>query len=265
MYSTILTNIVNNIYKTEGEKQKNLLKYFCNNLRYCKLETLIKYKAFIVISNDYLKRFDKDLEDYPNLNIYIQGKCKLYSRLIIPIWGFDNKVHSFLIFDDGRRENGIILGKDQYIAYETLNNKDFEKGKYWLMYPNLFKEAFNKKYICIVDGTFDAINLNTLEIPTVALLSSNLTKYHREYLKFIPNWIIVADNDRAGKELFEYSRKFNNHCVRLIFNNKYKDIDDYIKNNINLENEENIKNNEIINTINKIKSTGFLLNMEMGV
>jgi len=252
MYSQILTKLVNNIYASDYLKQKNLLEYFCNNIRKIDLNILLDCKAFIVISDRYLLNFDKDLDIYPELNIYQNGKCKFYSRLILPIWGFDNLVHSFVIYDDGHRDGGIILDRSNYTAYETLNNSGFEKGRFWFSPPNTFRKAYEEKYIAITDGVFDALALNAIDIPTVSLLSSNLTKYHREYLKFIKNWVVFADNDRAGTELFNYCKDFNNHCIRYKFNKEFKDIDEYIK----LNGFNKIKSN-----INKAKSQGFMLDI----
>ncbi len=223
----VYTELVDCIWEKHGELQTMMLEAFGATTRKCNVELLKEYRAFIIPNNMYLiNLFGGDVLT-PGLALYNQGNCRFNRRLCIPIYGFDNRVHGFVGYDDGS-ECKTEDEKATYVPYLYLDRMAFDKAKHMLITPDEYRKAIDKGYICLVDGIFDKISCEALGIPTVSLLGSRLTRYHRAYLKYIKNWVVLADNDNAGNLLTNACKRANPNTVRLSFH-KTKDIDEYIQ------------------------------------
>ena len=113
-----------------------------------------------------------------------------------------------------------------YYAYSSKNV--FDKGNYLLMGEGAYDRALAESYLVVVDGVFDQISLAFEGINSAALLGSTLTPQILMLLRFIPNIIVLADNDDAGLLLYEHLKK-QHHGVRLFKQNYGKDADDVLK------------------------------------
>lgn len=227
----IYTAIVNNVWLDEsGELQATMLKEFSKSYRICDYNSLIKYKAFLVYYNNLLLDYTPEKANPEGL-YSLNGVCFFKNRLVIPIWGFDKKVHGFVGYDNGN-ECSTKQEKDSLIPYLYLSDKYFQKDKFWFLTYDEYISAFNNQYICIVDGIFDKITLQSLGYNTTSLLGSNLTTYHRDYLRYIKNWIVFSDSDVAGNHLYEICKRYNPNTIRIQVGNA-KDIDERLRNDTN--------------------------------
>jgi len=221
----LYTKLVDKIWKEHGELQTFMLKEFGRDFRNCKVEKLIEYRAFLIPNNSYLIQMEGEISA-PQHGLYRSDKCIFNKRLVIPIIGFDGFVHSFIGYDNG---NAVSEIKDKlsHIYYIYQSREVFNKDRYMLITPEEYREAIELDYICLTDGVFDKITVSETGTPCASLLSSRLTKYHINYLRYIKNWIVLADNDNAGKMLTQYCKRINPNTTRMRFSGA-KDIDEFI-------------------------------------
>ena len=223
----ILTKLVNNIWSEDNKSaQLELLRLFNEHYRKCNYEYLGKLGAFIAFNNDYIAQQYEDYEEITNMctGLYsTSGKCIFSNRLVIPIRGFNNKVYGFVGYDNG---NNCMTDEDRikHIPYLYMSDKYFAKDRFWLINKDEYEDAYHKGYICIVDGIFDKITLQGLGYNAVSLLGSSLTKYHRDYLRYIKNWIVFSDSDLAGNHLYEICKNYNSNTIQVKVGGA-KDID----------------------------------------
>ena len=241
------TSLVQKIYEVHGDIQKAILKEFSLTRRKSSYEMLVKYKAFFVPSNLYLINIDNDCS-VPNYGLYSGGHCMFNQRLVIPIWGFDGRVHSFVGYDDGK-ELKTDEERATHIYYLYQSRIYFNKDRYMLITPDQFQKAHEEQFICLVDGVFDGLTVNSLGYPTAPLLSSRFTEYHKKYLRYIKNWVLLMDNDDAGDMLESYAKHNNTHAIRLKFSGA-KDIDEFI-------NKSETNKRKFIESMEYLRDVGF--------
>ena len=137
-------------------------------------EELIK-REFIYVPNDIylLHFFGSEIAEY-KYGVYREESCNFYKRLIFPIRGFNKQVVGL---------GGWSCDSEWKYVYspDTL----WDKKKYFYIAPEDFEQAIEDDYIMIVDGIFDAINLNRIGLHAVSLMGSNLSNWHIQYLKMI--------------------------------------------------------------------------------
>jgi len=56
--------------------------------------------------------------------------------------------------------------------------------------------------VYVVDGIWDSITLNFLGFPCISLMGSRVSEYISKILALYKRLILVADNDKAGVDLF---------------------------------------------------------------
>lgn len=250
MIQDFYTELVNKIYEEATEEYlTEIIKIFKECYREFDLETLMKYKPFIILNDEYLIKLTGGEILNEEYDLYQGDRFKFINKLIIPLWGFDDKVHGFVGYDNGNDtpENKVN------IKYKYQKKHVFKKEREIFITTEEYEKAFKDQYICIVDGIFDKIALTSLGIPSCSLHGTSLTKYHIEYLKFIKNWVVFGDNDDAGLELYLKCKAVNKNTVRITFNGA-KDIDEKIKHNGDLK---------LIEVVNKLKEEGFRLNYDL--
>ena len=220
------TLLVKEIYDQFGVLQTEMIKYYSTNTRKCSAEMLIRYKAFFIPNNNFLFSLMGSTIFAPQYGLYKNDKCIFDQRLVIPIYGFDGRVHGFVGYDNGE-ELTTEEEKQKHIYYLYQSKSNFNKDRYMLITPEEYVDALEKQYICLTDGVFDKFTVNSLGYPAASLLSSRLTKDHIKYLGYIKNWIVLADNDDAGDMLEDYAKYKHNRTVRLKFSG-HKDIDEFV-------------------------------------
>jgi DNA primase len=230
---TIYTELVDHLWSANNSNvQESLLREFAKTMRICDAEYLIKMKAFPVINNQIIANILEEINcnDLVATGLYQPtGRCTFLGRLVIPLRGFDNQVHGFVGYDNGNEckseEEKLML-----IPYLYLADNYFKKERYWFMNRDEYLNALENQYICIVDGIFDKITLQTLGHPATSLLGSNISKYHRDYLRYIKNWIVFSDSDIAGTQLYKTCKKFNPNTIQIRVGNGAKDVDERLRN-----------------------------------
>lgn len=231
----IFTTLVNNIWNEEStEFQKSLLKSFNDNYRICNYDYLASLKAFMIFNDDYLTHFYDNFQELTSISTGLYsnlGKCVFNKRLVIPLTGFDDKVYGFVGYDNG---NDCKTDEDRikHIPYLYMSDKYFAKDKFWLLRKDEYISAYNNQYICLVDGIFDKVTLQGLGYNTASLLGSSLTKYHRDYLRYIKNWVVFSDSDLAGNRLYDVCKNYHPNTIQIQVGNA-KDVDERLRNEPN--------------------------------
>ena len=210
-YAKIMSN------ETYKREQELWIKQAATDIRKMDYTELIK-REFLYIPNDIymLHFFGSEIMEY-KYGVYREESCNLYKRLIFPIRDFNGKV--------------VALGGwscDSEWKYVYSPDTLWDKNKYFYVCPDDFVGAIDDDYLFIVDGIFDAINLNHIGLHAVSLMGSNLSNWHVQYLKMFKYVIVVPDNDNAGVSLVKKLKKHRPDAIVLL-QGKYKDIDDYIK------------------------------------
>lgn len=198
-------------------EQKLWVKEASEQLR--KLPAVELYKReFLYIPNDIfmLHFFGAEIADY-KYGVYREDHCNFYKRLVFPIRGFNGQVAGL-----GGWAN------DSQWTYIYSPDTCWDKSRYFYITPEDFAKALEDDYLIIVDGIFDSISLNHLELHAASLMGSNLSNWHRQYLKMFKYIIVIPDNDNAGVALTKKVKKFRKDAI-VIQQGKYKDIDDFIK------------------------------------
>lgn len=164
--------------------------------------------------------------------LYQGDFCYLAERLAMPLKTFNGEVIGFVGYSKVTDEDletdteGNFLSIIGSIKYRYPSSLLFDKSRYLYMSGEEWINAYNTGAVVIVDGLFDKRMLNLIGIPACSLCGSNLTIYHKEYLKRIPRKIVIADNDTAGRQLYRDCKNAFG-AVELI-NRETKDIDEFL-------------------------------------
>lgn len=248
MNSGFYTKLANRVYENDIDNQMLYLEMFASKVRNMPLDTLLKYKTFFVPDDFYLYDMSDGLAQNPKYGLYYGDKCIFSRRMVTPLPDFMGNVGGFVGYDDGSDLDDSE--KDTLVKYIYLGKDVFEKGRYMFITPEEYLKARKEKYIAIVDGIYDKEMLSTYGVNATSLLGTNLTDYHKYYLKEIPYWIVPYDADGAGVDLYRYAKYLNNNTVALKFLGT-KDIDEKLKQHGAVE--------KLINTIHQMKREGFKL------
>lgn len=251
---------IESVWNTDPELQLELLNLIVSdirgisdtNLRNAQVQYLKSIGAFYVHTGEYLlEHFGKGILDKSN-GIFNQfNTCTLQGRLVFPIRIADGSVLGFIGYSNKPKD----WPEDKsWIKYLYPGKEVFNKGRYMFIEPQELEKAIKDRYICIVDGIFDKIVLQCLGINAVSLCGSMLTDWHIKYLSFIEHKIVIADNDVAGRKLY-------NNCVWKMPNvveirqPTFGDIDDYLKTDRRIHN--------FLSVFNQMQEEGFLLSGEL--
>lgn len=223
----LYTKLIDDIWLYDNAIQTLVIEEFCKSYRKCDSATLLSYKPFLNLDNNYIYRVSDGELAPSTYGLYRGNTCVFNKRLVIPIRGFDDIVYGFVGYDNG---NELTSEEDKinFVPYLYLNETVFKKEKYCFITREEYLLALQQQYICIVDGVFDKISLTAMGLPAVSLLGSNLSKYHREYLRYIPNWIVFSDNDLAGHKLYSVCKNYNPKTIKVSVGCGCKDIDERI-------------------------------------
>lgn len=232
----------NRIMSEDISRKEQLLwvKEASEGIRGIPSEELVK-RQFIYIPNDIymLHYFGGEIAEY-KYGAYRNEQCSFYKRLLFPIRGFNSQVAGL-----GGWAN------DSQWKYVYSPDTLWDKSKYFYVHPKDFENALNDNYVVIVDGIFDAINLNRIGIHAVSLMGSNLSNWHEKYLKFFKYIIVIPDNDNAGVFLVNRLLRIRKDTI-VVWQGKYKDIDDYIKSSDTSELKNIVNNLELAQIKHKI-------------
>lgn len=213
---------------------------------------LKKIGAFYVPDGEFLVSvFGESITD-PRTGLFSAfNTCFLQDRLAIPLRFANGTVGGFV----GYANKPKNWPEDTaFIKYGYPPKVAFNKGRYFFIEPEEIQKAIDDEYICIVDGLFDKMILQCLGINAVSLCGSALTDWHKYYLSFIKHKIVIADNDQAGRKLFNICRWKLSGVVEL--RQPYTgDIDDYLKTQGRIE--------EFLRVFNEMKSEGFILSKQI--
>lgn len=248
----LFTEIVDRIWKPENlEFNTEILNVFSKEYRKLDVDTLVRNKAFLVINNDFFLHMSDGEAFLKNYDLYIDNRCKFFERLVIPIYGMDNTVHGFCGYDN---EDKTLTGKaDIYVKYLYQSRIVFNKDREMFLRQDEYLKALKEGYICIVDGIFDKMILESAGIPAVSILGTSFTKYHQEYLRYIPNWIVIHDNDKAGVALYTRLKTLHQSVIRVTMTGS-KDIDEFLR-------ERSVEQLQVL--FKDLKKEGFKINAHL--
>lgn len=154
-----------------------------------------------------------------------------YNSLLIPFYDVYGNIISIsgrtILSEDERKEKNV--SKYKHIPFEK------RRHLYGLNFS--YKNIVKKNYCVVVEGQFDFLSgfINGIN-NIVALGGSKFSFEHIALLKrFTTNFYVLLDNDEAGiagfDKISKSAEKFEIKVCKLSLPEKYKDIDDYLKEN----------------------------------
>jgi len=119
---------------------------------------------------------------------------------------------------------------------EKYKNTSFTKGNYLFGLYEAKRSILEKKCVYVVEGQFDVIKAHQKGLTNVvAVGSSNMTAYQFSLLcRYTNNIHLLLDNDVAGQRgRRDIEKKYGSYAnVKNVYlPDRYKDIDDYLKEN----------------------------------
>lgn len=231
---------ISNVWRDHRDMQQEFLRGIIRVIRHQMHEESVEQQAnylermgaFFVPSGEYLiERFGKSIQE-PGNGIFIQNDvCTLAERLAFPMRFANGTVPAFIGYSNKPDDwpDDVFFPKYVYPGKYVL-----EKGRWLFIEPDEMRRAIEEQYICVVDGLFDKITLQTLGINAVSLGGSMLTSWHKHYLSFIGKIIVIADNDKAGRNLYNSCRYAFKNVVEI--RQPYTgDIDNFLKTDERIE------------------------------
>lgn len=253
---------VQHIWATDEEMQLACLESLITQIRGVSdpdivardIESLARIGAFYVPDDYYLvMHFGDSIMKY-EYGLYRGNQCTIAGRLAIPMEFLDGGIYGFIGYSNESDQSQSYEVSDSEISQEIskltgVSSEDthmeedtpttfikylyppqfvMEKARYMFIGRDEYVQALKDGYICITDGIFDKHRLTSMGYNAVSLCGSNLTKWHRYYLSFIPHKIVISDNDSAGIKLARTCKSQLDGCVQLSFPGT-KDIDDFLK------------------------------------
>lgn len=253
---------VQHIWATDEEMQLACLESLITQIRGVSdpdivardVESLVRIGAFYVPDDYYMiMHFGDSITKY-EYGLYRGNQCTIAGRLAIPMEFLDGGIYGFIGYSNesdqpssyevSNEEISAEISKLAGVPSEETSLEEgapttfikylyppqfvMEKARYMFIDREEYIKALKDGYICITDGVFDKHRLSSMGYNAVSLCGSNLTKWHRYYLSFIPHKIVIADNDSAGVKLARICKSQLDGCVQLSFP-VTKDIDDFLK------------------------------------
>jgi len=167
------------------------------------------------------------LDVYNKLEVYYCNVSKYKNRIVFPI----KENERVVAFTTRTLENN---SKVKYIHSKGFNSKE-------IIYPY----KFNKNFVVLVEGVFDAITLYHLNIPVICNWGVALNYNQNKIAKLLKNSVdtiyIALDNDQAGikatkqflesdlNEYFEVKEGKQLYELKDFYKSKYKDINEWFE------------------------------------
>lgn len=221
------------IYEADLESQKHYIETI-GKLRYIDFDFIKSIGGFFVPNNDYMHTHFGSIVLEGGMDLYnFDGLCKWHDHLVFPITDSLGQIVGLVgynplskLMKQSNEENGTSYEIPH--KYSHSSKYVFTRGRY-LFIPLGYDKMLNSDYLILTDGVFDAISFSSLGFVSASALGSNLTKEIMFILSFVKNLYVAHDNDNAGMDFYKKIQKhFPN--AKSIRQDKYKDIDEYIKN-----------------------------------
>ena len=238
---------------------EKVVEFFINNLK--KSTELSEYISKRDISNDIVSEFKLGYSNGQlynflkenNFDISLAVKYGLLrsnllevfnNRLIIPLYNQREKIVGFgaRIFNDRKDTAKYINSADSLLFHKSDFLFNLNNAKKYI--------EDNNKSIYVVEGYFDVLSLYSVGIKNVvASCGTALTDSHCKLLsRYANNIILFYDSDDAGmKATLSAIVKIlkNNLKVKVVINKNFKDPDEFVRNNKNLDFKDFISKNEL--------------------
>ena len=248
---------IKSIWEKDEKFQTGVIKAIIQDIRKISDSNLIEalfqnlkhQGVFYVPDDEYMiNHFGYDITDSKYGIYYSDNICKYALRLVFPMIFFDGSINGFIGYTN---VNDIDPEDQAFIKYLYPPKMAVDKKRYMFITPEEYKKAYEEQYICVIDGLFDQKSLVTHGINACSLCGSALTEFHRIYLKPIKNIIVLADNDPAGRKLFNSIKRAFPNAVEIIQTLTW-DIDDFMKTQDNI--------NKIKKSLEDMKSESYCIN-----
>lgn len=143
---------------------------------------------------------------------------------IIPSWSTTGK---FLFCINHNKERNSGLDAKYINLYPTGKKELLSKFRFYGLDSTM--QALDIGYMCICEGIFDKLRLNSAGLPAVTTLGSQISKTQLRVLNRFDKCKLVGDNDVAGRKAQQILLKGLARTEQYIIPYE-KDIDDLAKN-----------------------------------
>lgn len=162
------------------------------------------------------------IENHADINEQPSDHLKPY-KCILPIWNAEGKCSYFISRIENTEE---AEGKSKT---HNLKGRTLE-----LLNERYLMDDTSREVIFIVEGYFDALSIEDIGFPAIALNGVNNTKRLKQFIDMHQHnlestcFIVVPDNDTAGEKLLENMNKLNIEFATLELPNEYKDANEFL-------------------------------------
>ncbi|MFJ7368277.1 DnaB-like helicase C-terminal domain-containing protein [Lysinibacillus sp. NPDC098008] len=165
--------------------------------------------------------FNFVIENHSDVNEKPSDKFNYY-KCILPIWNAEGKCSYFISRIE--KNDGI----DSVTKTHNLSGRTME-----LLNERYLMDGKSREVIFIVEGYFDALSIEDIHYPAIALNGVNnvnrlkrLVEMYHEQLD-ATQFIVIPDNDTAGEKLIENMRKTTIEFDVLQLPKQYKDANEF--------------------------------------
>lgn len=225
-FHDVYTNLLNKLYQDDIQSQRYYLQFVADN-RQIPIDYLLKRKAVFVPNDNYLHYYGGDEILNPNYDLYFDRSCKWTHFLLIPIQDLSKNIVGVVGWDINHKARAED-GEKGLEMYRTSSKIVMNKIHHFLTDVDVIESTFNKGVLFVVDGVFDAVSLNSIGIPAIALLGSNTSTTLYYFLRWYSYIYVIPDNDSAGSNLLKRLKQAVPN-VHGVFQSKTKDIDELLK------------------------------------
>jgi len=255
------------------DKQTNIDNYYYNKIN--KFERNKNIDLTNLVENNLINKFNLDLPQSFNIlfnnniiDFYYDNKKYKNKSLIFTFIGSILSIidETFNLYDLNDKENIIkdfitlidndLFQKDLYTKFNYTKNRRFNKSDIQLVLKNALQFKYCDKFHLLKEYISDYLGVNiyiiNLNNDVIDFLNCKyyLTKnYNNNYNKYIPNFILINDNE-IYKPLLKYNKEILSNTSSLMYSDnkdiidnlwKYLNIDEIFISNIKLKEEENNK------------------------
>lgn len=249
MYSNVMESGLKRIYDEDYEVQKKYLDFIMEKARGTDSSIFKNVSAFFVPNEDYLADRFGNIAREDSFDLYVNNNyCRFLHKIMIPVYNTEDRVVGMIGYDFEQTELARKIKRLENIENRTEKQEKLLeqlrerkglkyilpsikriKGSNYLYFPKgCYRKALEMKYVVVVDGIFDCIQLNNNGIPAVSLMGSEVTKVKLFLLSLFDTVFVAYDNDASGVKVLKSIQKSLRRVVP-IKNRKTGDIDDYIR------------------------------------
>jgi hypothetical protein len=156
------------------------------------------------------------------------GHSLIHGKIFIPGFAPDGSLITYICYDWAGQQEAKLTNTSVPSYYCPASGLFSNRGSYMYAPIDCWDNIISSRSIYVTDGVWDCVTLNMLDVPALAILSSEISTGVARILNVFKHVHLVMDNDSAGGRLYKQMINIFSSVSRVVVPVTIaKDIDEY--------------------------------------